>query len=127
MARPLVLNLTVHPVIWTPVYADIADPKITDWLWDKRERKEQKDRYWIFRNNKRAIQLQSELDQYVKRKKKYANSFDTGLYKYRLMTSVSMPVFDRRENLVMLKYIFDIIYKIIYYERSNASSCKEEA
>lgn len=99
MARPLVLNLTVHPTIWTPVYADIADPKITDWLWDKKERYDQKERYWIYRRNKKLKYLEDELTQYVKRSRKHPNLAGE-MYKYRLMTSVSMPVFDRRENAV---------------------------
>ncbi|XP_043216058.1 voltage-dependent calcium channel subunit alpha-2/delta-3-like isoform X3 [Amphibalanus amphitrite] len=53
LARPLVLSSVVnesqqgghfssqHPVIWTGVYADIADPKLTDWLWEIRERERQ--------------------------------------------------------------------------------------
>ena len=99
MARPLVLNLTTHPTIWTPVYADIADPKITDWLWDKKERYDQKERYWIYRRNKKLKYLDNELNEYTRRSKKNPN-LAGDMYKYRLMTSVSMPVFDRRENAV---------------------------
>ncbi|XP_014217943.1 voltage-dependent calcium channel subunit alpha-2/delta-4-like [Copidosoma floridanum] len=104
MARPLVLNLTTHPTVWTPVYADIADPKITDWLWDKKERNDQKERYWIYRRNKKLRNLPKELEQYVKRTKKNPN-LAGDMYKYRLMTSVSMPVFDRRENANITEWV----------------------
>ncbi|XP_031786314.1 voltage-dependent calcium channel subunit alpha-2/delta-3 isoform X4 [Nasonia vitripennis] len=107
MARPLVLNLTVHPTIWTPVYADIADPKITDWLWDKKERYDQKERYWIYRRNKKFQYLEQELAQYVKRSRKHPNLAGE-MYKYRLMTSVSMPVFDRRENATRIANLLGV-------------------
>uniref|UniRef100_A0ABD2WPD7 VWFA domain-containing protein n=1 Tax=Trichogramma kaykai TaxID=54128 RepID=A0ABD2WPD7_9HYME len=107
MARPLVLNLTMHPTIWTPVYADIADPKITDWLWDKKERNDQKERYWIYRRNKKSMYLEDELAQYVKRIRKHPN-LAGDMYKYRLMTSVSMPVFDRRENATRIANLLGV-------------------
>ncbi|XP_066951504.1 voltage-dependent calcium channel subunit alpha-2/delta-3-like isoform X4 [Macrobrachium rosenbergii] len=56
MARPMVMYQTNHPHIWTGVYADIADPKQTDWLWEVRERKRQMDRT----NNYRKLQKIAE-------------------------------------------------------------------
>lgn len=99
MARPLVLSNTTHPIIWTQVYADIADPKITDWLWDKKERNEQKERYWIYRKNTKFMYLDDEMKAFEKRMRKHPN-LAGDMYKYRLMTSVSMPVYDERENRV---------------------------
>ncbi|PSN31191.1 hypothetical protein C0J52_22417, partial [Blattella germanica] len=52
MARPLVLTKTEHPINWTPVYADITDPKMTDWLWEKRECTEQKEIYELYYRDK---------------------------------------------------------------------------
>lgn len=51
MARPLVLGRQVHPVIWSHVYADIIDPKMTDYKWELRQRKEQKETFLAFRGN----------------------------------------------------------------------------
>lgn len=45
LARPLVLQKD-HPVIWSEVYADVVDPKLTEYEWELEERREQKE---IFR------------------------------------------------------------------------------
>lgn len=125
MARPLVLNGTFHPKVWTPVYADIADPKITDWLWDKKERNDQKERYWIYRRNKMFKYLNKELRDYVKKSRKHAVTSPADLHKYRLMTSVSTPVYNKRENAVswnFLIYIF-FFYKTFFTLRLQSSWC----
>lgn len=49
MARPMVLNGSHKPnPTWSPVYADVTDPKLTNWLWVNRERNTQRERYLIF-------------------------------------------------------------------------------
>lgn len=96
MARPLVLGRTDHPTIWTPVYADIDDPKMTDWLWEQREKDEQEERFLI--QYRRKLNMAEQDRRFVKQKKGHDQSSD--LREYKLMTSVSMPVFDRRENAV---------------------------
>ncbi|XP_014615597.1 PREDICTED: voltage-dependent calcium channel subunit alpha-2/delta-3, partial [Polistes canadensis] len=96
MARPLVLGRTDHPTIWTPVYADITDPKMTDWLWEQRESEEQRKRFLSYKNRK-PFNMEDHDRRFIKKQKKlYEQSED--YQEYRLMTSVSMPVFDRREN-----------------------------
>lgn len=94
MARPLVLGRTDHPTIWTPVYADITDPKMTDWKWEQRESSKQEKSFFRYYIKK----LTKEEQRFVKKQKGHDQSSD--LQKYKLMTSVSMPVFDRRENAV---------------------------
>ncbi|XP_054709494.1 voltage-dependent calcium channel subunit alpha-2/delta-3-like [Uloborus diversus] len=37
MSRPVVLS-GEHPIIWSSVYADISNVKLSDWLWQERER-----------------------------------------------------------------------------------------
>ncbi|XP_072766737.1 voltage-dependent calcium channel subunit straightjacket isoform X2 [Anoplolepis gracilipes] len=101
MARPLVLGRTDHPAIWTPVYADVTDPKMTDWLWEQRESKEQEDRFLHHKNKnlnmeQRCLRKQKQHDQ------------TSELQKYKLMTSVSMPVFDRRENATMIANLLGV-------------------
>ena len=49
MARPLVLNKTYHPIIWTQFYADKVEPKMMDWWWEVEEKKEQ--RNWFSVND----------------------------------------------------------------------------
>ncbi|XP_029036420.2 voltage-dependent calcium channel subunit alpha-2/delta-3 isoform X2 [Osmia bicornis bicornis] len=97
MARPLVLGRTDHPTIWTPVYADITDPKMTDWLWEQRESEEQKERFLRLHRRKKLFNTEERDRRFVKKQKR---SYEQGadLQEYKLMTSVSMPVFDRREN-----------------------------
>lgn len=111
MARPLVLGRTDHPTIWTPVYADVTDPKMTDWLWEQRESKEQKD--LILRHKYRIYNMEEQDRRYVKKQKRHDQT--SGLQKYKLMTSVSMPVFDRRENAVR----FPIIRYIVWYRTTS--------
>ncbi|XP_032664937.1 voltage-dependent calcium channel subunit alpha-2/delta-3 isoform X3 [Odontomachus brunneus] len=95
MARPLVLGRTDHPTIWTPVYADITDPKMTDSLWERRENEEQKERFLV--NYRRKLNSEEQDRRFVKKQKRRHDQ-SSELQKYKLMTSVSMPVFDRREN-----------------------------
>jgi voltage-dependent calcium channel alpha-2/delta-3 len=95
MARPLVLGRTDHPTIWTPVYADVTDPKMTDWLWEQRECEEQKQRFL----NRKYYNMEEQDRRFVKKQKRRHDQMSE-LQEYELMTSVSMPVFDRRENAV---------------------------
>lgn len=104
MARPLVLGRTDHPTIWTPVYADITDPKMTDWVWEQRESEEQKERFLQYHRNRKLFNMEEQDRRFVKKQKKsYEQSED--YQEYRLMTSVSMPVFDRREDAVSFEFI----------------------
>ncbi|XP_034938362.1 voltage-dependent calcium channel subunit alpha-2/delta-3 isoform X2 [Chelonus insularis] len=98
MARPLVLGRTDHPTIWTPVYADVTDPKMTDWLWEQRECEEQKERFLAYRRDKNLFNSKDQRDRrFVHKPKKHHDHHDD-LQEYQLMTSVSMPVYDRRDN-----------------------------
>ncbi|KAG5309152.1 CA2D3 protein, partial [Pseudoatta argentina] len=100
MARPLVLGRTDHPTIWTPVYADVTDPKMTDWLWEQRENDEQKNRFLLYQRNKKFLNSEEQDRRYVNNQKWRYDQIDQTkeLQEYKLMTSVSMPVFDRRDN-----------------------------
>ena len=85
MARPLVLKKTDHPTIWTPVYADVEDPKMTDWLWEQDQCRKQKLEFLRKKNNKTANIF---MERNFGRKQ--------GKQRYKLMTSVSTPVYDTR-------------------------------
>ncbi|XP_011643391.1 voltage-dependent calcium channel subunit alpha-2/delta-3 isoform X2 [Pogonomyrmex barbatus] len=95
MARPLVLGRTDHPTVWTPVYADVTDPKITDWKWEQRESEEQQDRLLFYHKYKKYMNMEEQDRRYIQQMR-YDQTSE--LQEYKLMTSVSMPVFDRREN-----------------------------
>lgn len=48
MARPMVLNANQKPnPTWSPVYADVTDPKLTNWLWVNRERNRQREKFMM--------------------------------------------------------------------------------
>nr|CAD7196612.1 unnamed protein product [Timema douglasi] len=106
MARPMVLWRNEHPTIWTPVYADITDPKMTDWLWEEKESQEQKDRYMSFHTGKFRYVSDEEQDRKYIQKSLEDNENDLG--RYQLMTSVSMPVFDRRENATKIANLLGV-------------------
>lgn len=107
MARPLVLGRTDHPTIWTPVYADVTDPKMTDWLWEQRENNEQKKRFLLYQRNKKFLNSEEQDRRYVSNQKWRYDQIDQTdeLQEYKLMTSVSMPVFDRRDNAVRFVFV----------------------
>ncbi|CAG0883373.1 unnamed protein product [Darwinula stevensoni] len=56
LARPLVLYGDFHPIVWTNVYADIIETKVSNWLWESRQRAKQKFRAENFRRFKRFAQ-----------------------------------------------------------------------
>ncbi|XP_008471009.1 voltage-dependent calcium channel subunit alpha-2/delta-4-like [Diaphorina citri] len=101
MARPLVLQRNDHPIVWTPIYADVTDPKLSDWLWELKECEEQRERSVSFRANKiafrNATQLKKRAERIIRR------SYDQNSLRvspYRLLTTVAMPAFDRRPRIV---------------------------
>lgn len=56
MARPMVLNPSRKPnPTWSPVYADVTDPKLTNWLWVNRERNRQRERFMGYRKLKHML------------------------------------------------------------------------
>ncbi|XP_021942456.1 voltage-dependent calcium channel subunit alpha-2/delta-3 isoform X2 [Zootermopsis nevadensis] len=120
MARPLVLTKTEHPINWTPVYADITDPKMTDWLWEKRVCTEQKEIYETYfrdRFHNNHISNEEHDRRYVQKiRRAMDNDEESEDYqKYQLMTSVSMPVFDQRENANITERI--LINEAIWVEK----------
>ncbi|XP_022904961.2 voltage-dependent calcium channel subunit alpha-2/delta-3 isoform X1 [Onthophagus taurus] len=94
MARPMVLNPKHRPVpTWSPVYADVTDPKLTNWLWVTREKNLQREQF-----RTRTLLKSDEKDKlYVHQQKKKQDNYGE-LQKYHLMTSVSLPVYDLRPN-----------------------------
>ncbi|XP_045494303.1 voltage-dependent calcium channel subunit alpha-2/delta-3 isoform X3 [Colias croceus] len=99
LARPLVLQREKHPVVWTPVYANVTDPKVADYLWEQRERAEQKERFMSQRRDKVLFNSEKEQNRRWKiTQMKQGQYSELGNAQYQLMTSVSMPVYDLRHN-----------------------------
>ncbi|XP_049879858.1 voltage-dependent calcium channel subunit alpha-2/delta-3 isoform X3 [Pectinophora gossypiella] len=96
LARPLVLQREKHPVVWTPVYANVTDPKVADYLWEQRERAEQKERFMSQRRDKALFNSEKEQDR--RWRITQGQYSEIGNSQYQLMTSVSMPVYDLRHN-----------------------------
>ncbi|KAJ8916494.1 hypothetical protein NQ315_000136 [Exocentrus adspersus] len=97
---------------WSPVYADVTDPKLTNWLWVNRERNRQRERFLGFSKLKHLLSSDTLDKKFVHQQKtvspnaafrsatilfclqKQDNYGDTQTY--HLMTSVSLPVYDKR-------------------------------
>lgn len=122
MARPMVLNPLLKPnPTWSPVYADVTDPKLTNWLWITRQRNRQRNRFLQYRKNKtlpdldkKYVHQQSWVSAIVFFPVKLPNrnefQSDEGvgeLQTYRLMTSVSLPVYDKRPNAVSYQFFIN--------------------
>ncbi|XP_055322700.1 voltage-dependent calcium channel subunit alpha-2/delta-3 isoform X3 [Sitodiplosis mosellana] len=95
MARPLVLGRQEHPIIWSHVYADIIDPKMTDYKWEIKQRRKQKDLFLNYRNVQTGDGNATFDDRLYKPSK---NEDETTTEEYNMLTTVSIPVYDRRES-----------------------------
>ncbi|XP_015127549.1 voltage-dependent calcium channel subunit alpha-2/delta-3 isoform X1 [Diachasma alloeum] len=105
VARPLVLQGKEHPIIWTHAYADVSNPALATWLWLVMEHPEQKAR---LEKHLEAMQQGISINDdsiYIKKMKRgedvrraAADVESTARQEYRLLTSVSIPAFDRKGN-----------------------------
>ncbi|XP_054084709.1 voltage-dependent calcium channel subunit alpha-2/delta-3 isoform X3 [Zeugodacus cucurbitae] len=98
MARPLVLGKHDHPVVWTQVYADVIDPKISDWMWEMKQCDDQRDDVLEFRREGFRMLEPNEVHKriYLRNKAAWNQPLESDVYQF--MTTVSMPVYDRRMN-----------------------------
>ncbi|XP_065173091.1 voltage-dependent calcium channel subunit alpha-2/delta-3 isoform X3 [Atheta coriaria] len=115
MARPMVLNPTLKPnPTWSPVYADVTDPKLTNWLWVTRERNKQRDRFLLYRRNRNRTSffIDDVIDRkfmYQQRRMDFNKDKVPGEFQeYRLMTSVSLPVYDKRQNATRIANLLGV-------------------
>lgn len=53
MARPMVLKGEKPIPTWSSIYADVTDPKLTNWLWVQRLRKEQREKIVAYRKGQK--------------------------------------------------------------------------
>ncbi|XP_067644742.1 voltage-dependent calcium channel subunit alpha-2/delta-3 isoform X5 [Eurosta solidaginis] len=98
MARPLVLGKHDHPVIWTQVYADVIDPKLSDWLWEMKQCDDQREDVLQFRREGLDMLNETKVYRRIYERNKAAWNQPIESDVYQFMTTVSMPVFDRRMN-----------------------------
>ncbi|XP_025423406.1 voltage-dependent calcium channel subunit alpha-2/delta-3 isoform X3 [Sipha flava] len=112
MARPLVLHQSHHPVIWTPLYADVIDPKMTDYEWEIKEclqqrtdtisYKKTKDQFFypINEAKRKHSRMKQELNQNlnINRQKKY-----------NLITSLAMPAFDKKTEMTKVAHLLGVV------------------
>ncbi|PBC33968.1 Voltage-dependent calcium channel subunit alpha-2/delta-3 [Apis cerana cerana] len=105
VARPMVLQEVVHPIVWTHAYADITNPALATWLWLVMQHEEQQKRLQKHLKGKRlGVQIneddfyiqQLDKDEDVRQDASLLNT--TAWQEYRLLTSVGTPVFDRKGN-----------------------------
>ncbi|KAM8713318.1 hypothetical protein ACLKA7_013609 [Drosophila subpalustris] len=108
MARPLVLGRHDHPVIWTQVYADLEETKLSDHLWDIKQCEEQKADVLEFRRVHFDMLQASEMHkrEYRRMKETWNQPVDSNVYQF--MTTVSMPIYDRRENATKIANILGV-------------------
>ncbi|XP_032570646.1 voltage-dependent calcium channel subunit alpha-2/delta-3 isoform X6 [Drosophila sechellia] len=108
MARPLVLGRHDHPVIWSQVYADIEDTKLSDYLWDINQCEYQKAdvlEYWQV-HDRMLEPSEMHRRKYRRMKETWNQPVDSNVYQF--MTTVSMPIYDRRENATRIANILGV-------------------
>ncbi|XP_014474755.1 PREDICTED: voltage-dependent calcium channel subunit alpha-2/delta-3 isoform X2 [Dinoponera quadriceps] len=105
VARPLVLQDVVHPIVWTHVYADVTNPALAAWLWVVMKQEEQYSRLQKLLKGKRLGVRVNEDAIYIQQLHKKENIEEdpsklntTAWQEYRLLTSVSTSVFDRNNE-----------------------------
>ncbi|XP_017757436.1 PREDICTED: voltage-dependent calcium channel subunit alpha-2/delta-3 isoform X1 [Eufriesea mexicana] len=105
VARPMVLQEVIHPVVWTHAYADITNPALATWLWLVMQHEEQQSRLQKYLKGKRLGVRINEDDIYIQQIHKDEDVRQdasllntTARQEYKLLISVSTPVFDRKGN-----------------------------
>ncbi|CAB3365530.1 Hypothetical predicted protein [Cloeon dipterum] len=91
IARPMVLQGDQHPVVWSHAYADFQDRKVSQWL------KEVMGQH-MDRENELAY-TQAEEDRRFVIGADHESIKTRKVQQFQLMTSVSIPVFDRFGNI----------------------------
>ncbi|XP_037045895.1 voltage-dependent calcium channel subunit alpha-2/delta-3 isoform X3 [Bradysia coprophila] len=108
MARPLVLGGDNHPIIWTQAYADKIDPQMTDYSWELQERSEQKKLFENYKQDKKFHGSAEETNRRQAEKERMSYEEDYGTGKYNLVTTVAMPVYDKRKNATYIANLLGV-------------------
>ncbi|KAJ6642974.1 Voltage-dependent calcium channel subunit alpha-2/delta-4, partial [Pseudolycoriella hygida] len=108
MARPLVLGGDDHPIIWTQAYADKIDPQMTDYFWEVQERAYQKELFESHRMNRDIFLSDEQRNKRLEWRKKQQDEEQFGFDKYNLVTTISMPVYDKRKNATYIANLLGV-------------------
>ncbi|XP_055376852.1 voltage-dependent calcium channel subunit alpha-2/delta-3 isoform X2 [Condylostylus longicornis] len=109
MARPLVLGRHDHPVIWTEVYADSVDPKMSDWRWEIKQNDEQREDVVNVRvKGEEYFTKKEEEKRFLQKQRRNLRIYSDESDMYHFMTTVSMPVYDRRENATRIANLLGV-------------------
>ncbi|KAM7358603.1 voltage-dependent calcium channel subunit straightjacket isoform 2-T2 [Cochliomyia hominivorax] len=108
MARPLVLGRHDHPVVWTQVYADVVDMEMSDYLWQLEQNADQKENILEYRKVSFRMLDPDEVRRREYRRMKKAWDQPTESDIYHFMTTISMPVYDRRENATKIANLLGV-------------------
>ncbi|KAG5680433.1 hypothetical protein PVAND_009941 [Polypedilum vanderplanki] len=106
MARPLVLNRTHHPIVWSHIYADVVDTQLTDYEWECRERASQRDRFMAYRKTRTFQGLPDDPStlgyDFIE------NDESELTKKFNFMTTVAIPIYDKRENATRIANLLGV-------------------
>ncbi|XP_070489901.1 voltage-dependent calcium channel subunit alpha-2/delta-3-like [Chironomus tepperi] len=108
MARPLALNRTQNPIIWSAVYADIMDAyRITNYDWNCKQRDMQRARMVDYLKHY----------QYYPCIRQDEDDDDPPSRKYVFMTTVAMPAFEQDTKSSSLHGVVGIDVPLYEFER----------
>ncbi|KAI4463039.1 voltage-dependent calcium channel subunit alpha-2/delta-related [Holotrichia oblita] len=108
------VNLSRDPnfqPIWSALYVDLADRRLTNWLWEKDEGLRQQNQFIKYartrpKGSPSAFQYRSDdYDKYLAPKK------------YRYLTTVSLPVYDKRDGIATLLGVAAVDVPIDYMNK----------
>ncbi|CAH2267312.1 jg14777 [Pararge aegeria aegeria] len=97
MERPLVAQRKHRLRVYSDVYANVEDPRRSEYYWQLKENAEQVYRYSELRRNKdQFLTTTRQYGDYLHMRKleKYGQYYEDEQVNYRLQVSVSVPVFD---------------------------------
>ncbi|XP_045775356.1 voltage-dependent calcium channel subunit alpha-2/delta-3-like [Maniola jurtina] len=107
MERPLVAQRKRRPRVYSDVYANVEDPRRSDYYWQQKENAEQVYRYSELRKNKdQFLATARQYGDYLHMRKleRYGQYYESEDINYRLQVSVSVPAFDSTtvENITIV-------------------------
>ncbi|XP_052742327.1 voltage-dependent calcium channel subunit alpha-2/delta-3 [Bicyclus anynana] len=97
LERPLVAQRKHRLRVYSDVYANVEDPRRSEYYWQQKENAEQVYRYAELRRNKdQFLATTRQYGDYLHMRKleKYGQYYEGEEINYRLQVSVSVPVFD---------------------------------
>ncbi|XP_047532739.1 voltage-dependent calcium channel subunit alpha-2/delta-3-like [Vanessa atalanta] len=107
MERPLVAQRKHRLRVYSDVYANVEDPRRSEYYWQQKENAEQTFRYGELRRNKDKFLATEKLYGdyiHIRQLDNYGHYYEGEDVNYRLQISVSVPVFDHStsENITKI-------------------------